>query len=168
MSRRPPTLDSRTRGTYRDDHGTPKWILDAVREMHRRIDLDLASSADDNRVVRAGRFFSVENPCPEHPEINPDDVVWCNPPGPARNVKWFWEVWKDCIKRRDVSGAFLAFSIDHLRLLSPPPRTLLVCALRQRVQYRGNKHALPVGSALITTSTNRTYPKIGTWMIWGA
>jgi hypothetical protein len=165
---RPPTLDSRAKGTYRDDHGTPDWLLEVVRGMHAgKIHIDLASSFEDNERVGADVFYSVENPCP--PAINIEGLVgraniYCNPPGPAKKVKWFWDVWKDAVGN-GLEGSFLVFSIDHLRLLSPSRYDdLYVCVIRKRLVFHGQTMTLSVGSALI--STVRGPEDLGTWFYW--
>jgi len=165
--RRPPTLDSRKHGTYRDDHQTPDWVLD----IHRRLfdgalDVDLASSEEANRRIEARLFYTKERPCPPNPHIRFGDTVWCNPPGPAKNVLKFWDIWCSLVDSRGV-GSFLVFSIDHLRMLRNPPEETYVGLLHKRVTYLGNEGSLPVGSALIVTDIIAPLDHgVANWMRW--
>lgn len=147
---RPPQLDSRQRGSYRDDHGTPDWVLDMHRGLFKRIDLDLASSAADQRRVGAKKFYSVRDPCPAVPRLPTDAIVWCNPPGPSGKVIWFWETWCRCI-RMGAEGSFLVFSIDHLRLLRNRTGISLYATFLPRIKFVGNRNQAAIASVLITT-----------------
>jgi hypothetical protein len=166
-------LDSRTRGTYRDDHMTPDWVLDIHRTFFGDIDIDLASSAEANKHVQAKRYFSLENPCPRQvlpPLGNP--VLWCNPPGPSKPVLAFWEIWRVAISEGAV-GSFLCFSVDHFRLLKYHPNDTWVGFLRKRVAYRGSTGTLTIGSALIVCGVDVNdymhLPQIAehNWLAWG-
>lgn len=168
MSNRPPTLTSRTRGTYRDDHGTPDWILNLHRAIHGPvIDLDLASNSVDQERIRARRFYSRKAPCPDRPPISSGDIVWCNPPGPSKEVVRFWRIWCDCIER-GAAGAFLVFSVDHVRMLGQPHVECWVGFLRRRPKFLGNTSSATIGAALITTKPpTLAVVDLAVWMKWG-
>jgi hypothetical protein len=164
---RPPTLTSTARGTYRDDHGTPEWIINIHREIHgNRIDLDLASDIEANEIIKAKSYYGFDHPCPPSPAVKLRSKIWCNPPGPSDRVRFFWSAWLYCVAYRLCEGSFLCFSVDHLRMLEFPDRllqhgALWVGLLRQRPKYA------TIGAALIST-----LPPIGnalldvTWLTW--
>jgi len=145
-----PTFSSVKRGTYSESWGSPQPLLARVRDVFPRIDLDLASSDDHNRVVGAGRYYSLANLCPAHPPVAPGEVAWCNPPGPCFNVKFFWGAWISWLSRGAV-GAFLIFSLDHWRQLPPPPMDLYVVILRKRIRFVGAPGGANFPSALVLT-----------------
>lgn len=80
-----------------DTLGTPAHILDAVRKFAARkdngqIDLDPASDAEHNKIVKATRIFTVEDDGLSH--LWEAKFVWCNPPfgtvrGKSRKAMWF-------------------------------------------------------------------------------
>jgi hypothetical protein len=142
---RPPTLTSMQRGTYRDDHGTPDWILDMHREIHGPIDVDMASNADANAYVQAVRYYTETDPCPD---VISGNSIWCNPPGPSGHVQYFWDIWRRAIERGS-HGSFLCFSVDHFAMLERPGVPVGVLFLRSRVRFRGQTSSSAIGSCLI-------------------
>lgn len=163
-----PQLDSRKRGTYRDDHQTPRWLIERVRHAIGSIDIDLASSAAANRIVKAGYYYSAEHPCPEYlSECLRGKAIWCNPPGPAREVIRFWGLF--CAFMKDSQrGAFLCFSVDHLRMLNAPRgiKSCRLCLLRQRLDFGDTGSTAPMSSALILIGKPFCWPKLGSWLRW--
>jgi hypothetical protein len=160
------------RGTYSDRWGTPDAILDLVREIYGPITLDLASSAAANRRVGAEQIYTFENPCPIKPPASP--VVWCNPPGPGKRVKEFWQAWQHAVAwPRCLGGGFLIFKQDHWRQLPSPLRPMAAVVLRKRLQFVADVGAKPCGagfpSTLILTPTARSLELAaahGHVMIW--
>lgn len=60
-----------------DDQYTPRWVLDAARQVLGRIDLDPATSAAAQAVVGAQRYYTQT----DNGLIQPwAGRVWCNPP----------------------------------------------------------------------------------------
>jgi len=139
---------SRKRGTYSDSWGTPAEILDLIRVLYGPITHDLASNEQANRLVRAYRYWSVSDRCPLKPTLIPSAVVWCNPPGPGKQVKYFWQAWLHCIEQ-GASGGFLIFKQDHWRQLPPPPSPLPCVVLRKRLKFVGAPQAASFPSTLV-------------------
>lgn len=142
------TNTSVRRGTYSDAWGTPQEILFLVHDLFGDIDVDLASSPEHNKRIGARSFFSESNPCPKGLVCKPGLVLWCNPPGPCKRVKEFWEIWCWNISI-GCRGAFLVFSGDHLRQLEHPGFPLWVVALRKRLRFVGAKGGANFPSYLI-------------------
>lgn len=138
---------SQQRGTMRDDWGTPEWVLDIVRGIYGPITHDLASNDEANQLVGAKWYWTRENPCPLHPPTEPEDVVWCNPPGPCAMVEHFWRIWWRCV---GLGGGFLVFNLDHLRQLPAPPQTATVLILRKRLRFVGASQGASFPSALVS------------------
>ena len=123
---------SQRRDTYSDSWITPEPILDLVRLVYGDIDYDLASSAEANVRVRARRYWSQGNPCPQEPNLG--GVVWANPPGPGARVKEFWGIWNRLVIR-GCTGAFLIFKQDHWRQLPAPAFSATAIVLRKRLAF---------------------------------
>ena len=159
------TNTSARRGTYQSTWGTPQHILEIVRDhFGAEISLDLASSEEANKIVKAKRFYSAEKPCPLAPGVGLDEMVWCNPPGPCWAVKEFWDAWVSCVQR-SARGGFLIFAIDHLRQLPAPPMPLPVIMLRKRIRFVGAPGGANFASALVLsggTPTNQ-HGHVMTW-----
>jgi hypothetical protein len=81
--------------------------------------IDLASNVEANKTIRARRFYSLKNPCPNDVHPLSGQLVWCNPPGPVGEVRRFWNIWRRAV-RYSGCGAFLIFNLDHWRTLSRP------------------------------------------------
>jgi len=157
---------------YRDDWGTPKWVLDAARElMEGEIHMDLASSDVANELVGAEVFFTRENPCPANP--NPRGNVWCNPPGPSGSTHEFWNIWNRIspgTMLNPIGKAFLFFNIDHARKASSPHRICTGILLAKRVKYVGAPSANNYPSLLVVEGDVRDQARelgIGHCFLWG-
>jgi len=141
---------SRKRGTWSAEHGTPKHVIELVRKMFGRIDVDLASSNEFNESVGALYFFSKEDWCPAHLSVwGHPQVFYCNPPGPSSEVKRFFDIWQRATDHPNL-GAFLVYNIDHWRMLHPS-RPLWALMFAKRLKFIGAKHQANFGSVLITT-----------------
>jgi hypothetical protein len=151
------------------------------------IDLDLASSRDANQIVQAHKYFNASFPCPPEWDlwnrvqvVGRDDTVhdiipaeltnqvdldhaptvWCNPPGPSKNVKKFWDVWCKLTQKCHFHGAFLLYSVDHIRMLHiDADHTYDIGAhfIRERLKFTGNKHSSTIGSVLFTHGWQHDY-----------
>jgi hypothetical protein len=150
-------LTSMRRKTYSSTWGTPPEIIAIVIDLFGTIDLDLASSAEHNKIVGARAFFSEDNPCPDAPEVLPGDVCYSNPPGPSVFVQDFWKIWLGCIDRGAVGG-FLIFNTDNWRGLSEPKRQHPVILLKKRVRYVGAPSSASFPSALVLSPDVVTVP----------
>lgn len=176
---KPTHLTSVKRGQYRDDWGTPSEIIDFVRCIFGRIDIDLASNVEAQKIVMARRWYSKINPCPEFVnqelmEIPRPRIVWCNPPGPSSRVVRFWDTFKNLVDNHDSFGAFLLFSIDHLRMIDPPKYgKSYIVPIRKRIKFVGAKSTASISSALIICGIDHlTAIKLdsdghmGRWLKW--
>lgn len=81
--------------TTGNDWYSPPWVVDAVRAVVGEFDLDPASCEVANRVVRADRYYTVEDNGLALPW---EGQVWCNPPHDraigswvARALRGFWD-----------------------------------------------------------------------------
>ncbi len=156
---RPAHLDSTAAGTYSDSHGTPDWILAAVRQVCGPIGLDAASSTEANQRVKAVAYMSVDNDAldsrtPWHLEHIPDDhSLFCNPPGgkarPPVPIQ-FWRRLTDELRLApQVPAAFLFFNIDHLRHIRPAGLQWACYLLHKRQVFHNNKAGASFASALM-------------------
>lgn len=159
------TNTSAARGTYQSTWGTPEDLLLRVRDAFGRIDVDLASSEEHNARVRAGRIYTIHNPCPRRVPVLPGEVVWCNPPGPGSQVKEFWAIWNDCLAA-GAAGAFLFFQIDHWRQVAPPAMPLAVVILRRRLRYVGAKSSANFASVLAIANSRLDLRDLGHVVRW--
>lgn len=140
---------SRKRGTWSAEHGTPEHVIALVYRMFGRIDCDLASSDKFNESVGAVWYFTKKIRCPGTVVTVEPTVVYCNPPGPSKNVIWFFDVWQN-VTRRPNSGAFLIYNIDHWRMLQPT-RPLWALMFEKRLKFIGEENGASFSSVLITT-----------------
>lgn len=102
-------------------HGTPPEIVEAARRVLGGIDLDPASSAVFNKVVRADRFYDVFD---DGLSRRWSGRVFCNPPGDHTGsmVKAFWAKLVAHYRDGDVTAAvWIGFSIDQLQTLQQLP-----------------------------------------------
>jgi len=143
---------SKRRGTWSAEHGTPEHVIELVRRIFGRIDVDLASSMVFNEIVRAACFYSRMLPCPDDLDadyLQKPTVIYCNPPGPSGEVKRFFDIWQRATKQPN-HGAFLIYNIDHWRMLRPT-RPLWALMFDKRLRFIGAQHQANFGSVLITT-----------------
>ena len=153
-------------GAQLDDWGTPSDVLDFVRRVFEdEIAVDLASNAKANETVRAARWYSLERPCPEEPEVQHGELVWTNPPGPVENVRLFFQRWERAV---DVSkvGAFLVFNMDHLRSLASARPWYKVVICRKRLKFVGAPSQYNHPSALIFAGRSHIVDDFGTVLSW--
>lgn len=154
---------------YSSDRGTPVWVLAIVKmACGGEITVDLCTTEEHNKRVGARHIYTPDFPCPSTVPIVPTDVVWCNPPGPCINrdrspgpVVKFWEIWKRCCSIfycTRASGAFLFFSVDHLRQVEAPDESMTVMLLKRRVSYIGYKGGPTFPSALVFPVPPRGLP----------
>lgn len=135
-------------GTYKADWGTPPEIIDlVVRAAGQPVYCDLASSEEHNKRIGAEIFYSTENPCPTAlPECR--GLLWCNPPGPGKNILSFFARWMESVHRNIYPAAFLLFNLDHLRYLVHADY-FNITVLRKRIKFVGAKHQNNFPSAII-------------------
>jgi hypothetical protein len=110
---------------------TPAWLIELARETMGGIDLDPASSAQAQRTVKAGAFYTVAEDGYKKPFFG---RVWLNPPFDD-TPRW----------ERRLSAAYQDGDIDQAILLvnSAPGynwwealyRSRPVCLLRERVRF---------------------------------
>lgn len=162
---RPPHLTSKQRGTYRDDHGTPQWLCDTVRQaMRMPCAFDPASSVEANKLVGAAHYLTREDDAINCAWPDPSECVfgysWCNPPGPGGLTRQFWSLWREWLK---TPGAFLFYQIDHMRHGTRPKVKILrpkiptgVVLLYKRLKFHGQKNQASWPSALVVSHPNRS------------
>jgi hypothetical protein len=162
---------SSQKGTRSNEWGTPDHILQIVRDLYGPFTHDLASSAEANRTVQALNYYDLGHPCPMDPKLPVGSTVWCNPPGPVKSVKAFWEIWCTQIVRGAVGG-FLIFDQDHWRQLPAPPTNVTAAILRKRLKFVCAGQGAPFASTLIVSGTNLfgrrwEFNNLGHIVLWG-
>lgn len=98
---------------------TPSYIIDRVHRVIGLPDLDPASSAAANQVVKAKKYFTKEDNSLEQPWANQPVSVFLNPPGGKLGNKsltaLFWQKLMDLRAEGLLSEAiFMGFSLEHL------------------------------------------------------
>ena len=153
-------------GAQLDDWGTPSDVLDFVRRVFgQEITLDLASNARANDTVRAARWYSLERPCPEEPEVRYGELVFCNPPGPVENVRLFFNLWQRAVDISKV-GVFLVFNLDHFRSLESERPWYKVVMCRKRLKFIGAPSQYNHPSGLIFAGRSHISDDLGTVLSW--
>lgn len=116
---------------------SPPWIVERARSLMGGIDLDPASCADAQRLVRAERWFDREaahgpdgsvpradKTCALSPEVTWAGRVYLNPPGglatapgPSRSaaVQWFAKLAHEWAEERCNQAVFVAFTVEFLQ-----------------------------------------------------
>lgn len=155
------------RGTYQNNWGTPKELIDLVREHFGGIDYDLASSTGHNKIVKARNYHCEKYPCPQYPYMRVGGVSWLNPPGPGKSVIEFWNIWRRAITLNHGEGAFLIFNLDHWRQLPGPGFPVTVIILRKRLKFIGAKSSASFPSALVLTGASKKLKALGHCVSWG-
>lgn len=124
--------------TDSNDWYTPVWVIQAIEQVMGWIDLDPASCAQANRIVKAKRFFSKEDNALSQDWMNGGSGnVWLNPPYSmpeiGQFVYRFLEEWKEgavdqgCILTRNATETQWC-----QRLLRKSDR---FCLLNKRVSF---------------------------------
>lgn len=149
----------------KENWGSPPWIVEAARKVMGSIDLDPASSAEANKIIRAGHYFTKSDDglsrlwrlnSQEPHRLN----VWLNPPGGKTDngkskVKLWWQ--KNLTQRSGpyfAQGMFLSFSIEACQVTQLGCDYSLLdfptCFFKKRVDYldpvtgqpvKGNTHS---------------------------
>lgn len=88
--------------TGQNEWYTPQSIIDLVYSVMGHIDIDVASSAKANEVVRADEYFSAENNGLEH---HWHGKIFMNPPYSAELIKKF--IGKFCAERLSIDEAII-------------------------------------------------------------
>ena len=121
------------------EHGTPPEIVEAARTVLGGIDLDPASSAVFNEIVRADKLFTKED---DGLAQEWSGRVFLNPPSGdgGKLVKRFWEKLNDEYYLGSVTSAiWIGFSIDQLQTLQNcswyGPLVHAICVPRKRLQF---------------------------------
>jgi hypothetical protein len=138
-------------------------LIDTLRE-HLGYFIDLASSDEHNEIIGANEYYTEDIPCPDF--IAHGGGIWCNPPGPGKEVHRFWDIWNRSMTPQ-WPGAFLFFNADHMRRAPKPSRPVYVTLLARRQQYRGTDHGASFPSALVTYGIPcATLSKLGHVFLW--
>ena len=130
--------------------GTPADIVERCRRVMGGIDLDPASEAIFNEVVKATQYYSVTERGEDGLLLPWFGRVFLNPPGeekgrPRQNfVKRFWNK----LLTEDIEqGCYVGFSMEQLGILadaSAHPSDFSICYLRKRIPF--DRHDRPRGS----------------------
>ena len=144
--------------------GTPDLLLDRARVVLGGIDLDLASSAQFNERVRAQRFFSEQDPCPD--SLPAAKGVFCNPPGDGGLVR-FWRILTSNLHNFD-HAIFVSFSLESVYTTQgdhgPSVTDFPHCFPAARVRYNredGSPGGSPPRGSLIVYVPGRRFDKPG-------
>ncbi|MFB2876878.1 hypothetical protein [Floridanema aerugineum] len=141
-----------------NEHFTPDWLLDAVREVLGSIDLDPASCEEANKRVNAQMFYDADS-CGvgalgldwDSREVNEAGQlvvkpanVFCNPPGGKvankSQIKLFWNKLIEQVEKGNIRHAlFLAFSVEALQSTQKKTDKAMLdfpgCMFKDRVAY---------------------------------
>lgn len=79
-------------GHQGDEWGTPSRYLEAAREVYGGIELDVASNARAQELVRADRYFTAENSALDDGVTWDAGTLWWQPPFSGPKIKRFAEV----------------------------------------------------------------------------
>lgn len=129
-----------------NEHGSPPEYVEAARRTMGSIDLDPATSAIFNRVVRARRIFDAHtNGLGQVWSGN----VWLNPPGgkdgqDSRQATWWFALAERWRKGHVRQAVFLAFSIELWQTAQSKggglyPTAFPFCVPRGRPRYQAPK-----------------------------
>jgi hypothetical protein len=140
-----------------NEHFTPLQYIEAARTVLGGIDLDPASNALGNTVVKAGAYYDVEaNGFTKSwdgrgPQRGKPTRVFCNPPGgrveidgkPVSSQKaWWFKLASEYAAGRVSAAVFVSFSIELLQTcqVKPPPGLALpfdfpICFPARRIAY---------------------------------
>jgi hypothetical protein len=127
-------------------HDTPQNYLDAAREVLGGIELDPASCAQANEMVRAARFYTQRDNSLRRGCDWTSRTAWLNPPGGSTDnerslAKAFWfRLAAEWHARRVGAAMFLGFSIEILqstqnRPTGPIPLDFPFCIPRERIPF---------------------------------
>jgi hypothetical protein len=133
-----------------NEHFTPPEIVDPGRvALGGVIDLDPASCALANRIVRATRIFTEADDGLSRPwgSVEAPSTVWLNAPGgktgnDSNQARWWHRLVAEWQSGRVRSAVFVAFSVEFLQVAqssAPPggltPLRLPFCVPSARVDY---------------------------------
>lgn len=138
-----------------NEHYTPAYIIDAVRETLGNIDLDPASSHAANQVVRADAYFHASqdglmqfwwDQVSLRQKVERPSRVFVNPPGGKVNNTssqklWWRKLVGEFTAGRVESAIFLSFSIELLQTSQidsdgyPTPHDYPICFPKRRIAY---------------------------------
>jgi hypothetical protein len=153
-------------GAQLDDWGTPVDVLEFVRKVFdAEIAVDLASNAVANETVKAARYYSLERPCPDQPDVKHGELTFCNPPGPVENVRLFFQRWCRAVEVSK-AGGFLCFNVDHFRSLECERPWFKVVMCRKRLKFVGAPSQYNHPSALIFAGRSHILDDFGTVLSW--
>lgn len=153
-----------------DDYYTSPKIIEAARTLFGgEIDLDPASHIAANRVVKARRFYSIDDDGLARPWAG---NVWCNPPF-SRWDEWAAKIsgeWKrGQILQMCVMAACRTITAEHFRPVMES--SCAMCVTDGRIPCWGDRASSPTdGHAIFyfgndTSAFNRAFGSIGTiWM----
>lgn len=131
---------TRTRTASRHSCDSPEWFtprpyIEAAREVLGAIDLDPASHAEANKIVRARRFYDERANGLRRPWSG---RVFLNPPGGL--VAEFWHRMIDAWEAREISAAiWIGYSLEQLQTLQGyevrSPLAFPICIPDRRIAF---------------------------------
>ena len=120
---------------HSNEHYTPAHVMAAVHRVMGRPDLDPASCAEANTVVRARRYLTAEDDGLAHPWPG---RVWCNPPYSAGTIAaWVrrWIAERECGRMEE--GCLLLNAVVDTRYGQAALGADAVCFPRGRLRFWG-------------------------------
>jgi ParB family chromosome partitioning protein len=116
---------------------TPPEVVEAARALMGGIDLDPASCAVANEVVKAETFYTSDDDGLSKPWFG---RVFLNPPGGRGVVKSFWSKLVAHWMNREIEQAvWVGFSLEQLQMLQGcemSPLDFQICVPRKRLKFR--------------------------------
>jgi hypothetical protein len=125
--------------TYSPEHYTPAEIVDVFRAAVGTFDLDAASSRYANAVVKATRYYSLNERGEDGSVLPWTGSVFVNPPGDSSGnlVKSFWARAVDHAATDDGVVSWVGFNLDQIAPLQDTrcPLAYPSSILRRRIRF---------------------------------
>lgn len=140
---------------------SPSWIVDPARDYLGGIDIDPASCALANTIVRATSFFGIEQNGLQQDWLG---NWFCNPPNPPR--PWFERAVSMLLEHRSI-GVYLAYSLEQVQqsqAWSTSMMSFSFCIPKRRIQFMTTVRAEM--EKLVFATSKRPPPKEDVRKFW--